>query len=278
MKNERAAWLFFWLLLAINAVSIFGYATFTLHPELLAQSPWAARVFGFTYAVFARAQILIAFLSIVFMLVARTGLAWVPSLVAVLALSLASEVIGVGYGVPFGRYEYTELLGPKVAGVPYLIPISWFFMAVVCYRLALHLSRHRPSRVFRCLAAALLLSAWDLTLDPAMSHLSPFWVWAEKGVYYGSPLLNLFGWFVTGVVLMASFEVLRSRRWVEKLTPEYATAFYAANLMLPLGLVICSKLWGAVAVSAGAYALIGAWVMARAKWIPPVAVAPNPGT
>jgi uncharacterized membrane protein len=265
MPSIRKARFLFWVLIALNAISIFGYATYSLNPELLAQSPWAARIFGYSYAFFARAQILVAFFATAFLLHGSVGWRWLPSLYWVVGLSLASEVTGVAFGVPFGRYSYTDLLGPKILEVPVLIPMSWYFMTIACLRIAGDLDKKRTSAFFRIVVAASLLSAWDLTLDPAMSNLSPFWVWEETGIYYGSPLLNLFGWFVTGLVLMAALELTQTWKWLDRISPRYAYAFYGANLMLPVGLVLCSKLFGPLAVSTVAYLLLGIWAKARGR-------------
>jgi uncharacterized membrane protein len=265
LSLHSSAYACFWILIALNAISIFGYATYSLNPQFLAQSPWAAEIFGYTYAFFARAQILVAFAATAFLLTARTGSQWFPSLAWVIGISLASEVCGVAFGVPFGKYSYTDLLGPQLGHVPLLIPMSWYFMAVACFRIADSLSTKRPSAFFRILVAAFLLSAWDLTLDPAMSALSPFWVWEERGIYYGSPLLNLFGWFVTGLVLMTTLELLQTRRWLYKVTEKEAYFFYGANLMLPVGLVMCSQLAGPLFVSAAAFGIVWLWSTVRLR-------------
>ena len=42
---------------------------------------------------------------------------------------LAIEALGVATGVPFGEYDYSGDLGPKLAGVPLVIPLAWTWMA-----------------------------------------------------------------------------------------------------------------------------------------------------
>jgi len=51
----------------------------------------------------------------------------------------------------------------------------------------------------------------DLLFDPAMSRVTSYWVWADKGQYYGMPWSNLLGWAMTDFVLLV---ILR------KLAPE----------------------------------------------------------
>jgi putative membrane protein len=51
-------------------------------------------------------------------------------------------------------------------------------------------------------ATAALLVAVDLVLDPAAVVLN-IWVWVEPGPYYGIPITNYIGWFLTAII--ASF-------------------------------------------------------------------------
>mgnify|MGYP003346432674 CR=1 FL=1 len=81
-----------WLLgsvFGVNAVSVFGFATFGLHSELLGRWPWAAPVFGQAYPFFARVQIALAFLALAVALFRTCGTRWLPSLIAVSVKRLA---------------------------------------------------------------------------------------------------------------------------------------------------------------------------------------------
>jgi uncharacterized membrane protein len=107
-----------------------------------------------------------------------------------------------------------------------------------------------------------ILLSWDLALDPAMSLTTKYWIWGTDGPYYGMPLLNLFGWFVTGVALMVVFEAMRVDRWIGALSVPWLIAYYGANLLLPVGMAIAAGLGGAVAATAVALGV--AWLIARA--------------
>ena len=117
-----------------------------------------------------------------------------------------------------------------------------------------------------------ILLSWDLVLDPAMSLATKYWVWGTNGPYYGMPLLNLFGWFVTGVALMVVFASTRVDRWVGELSAPWLIGYYGANLLLPVGMAIAAGLGGAVAATAVTVeiedeekpALSAAWLVARA--------------
>jgi putative membrane protein len=251
----------------VSIASLAGFATFSLHPELLVESGVSAATYGRILVIAPRAQIIIAAAALILFLVRRVRTRWLGAFVAVYLISLGAELAGTTVGLPFGPYRYTDGLGAKWFGhVPALIPVSWFMMALPSYAIA---SRRFPAGARRAGGAALarvvlasfILLSWDLALDPAMSFATKYWVWSADGPYYGMPWLNLFGWFVTGVVLMIAFAAMRADAWVEDLPVGWLVAFYGANLLLPVGMSAAAGLWGAVAATAAALGV--AWMTAR---------------
>jgi putative membrane protein len=232
---------------AVSALSLAGVAVFARHPERLGASPSAARVYGWMLAVAPKAQILVAFAAAALVLFRHAGGRWLGAFGAVYLVSLASELAGTTIGLPFGPYHYTDGLGLKWLGhVPVVIPLSWFYMALASYAIARDRWPNGVDRVRRAVFAASALLAWDLTLDPAMSLVTPYWIWGTAGPNYGMPLLNLAGWFVTGLALMTTLTVLRADRWLERVPTAWLLGFYGANLLLPLGLCVIAGLYGAV--------------------------------
>jgi uncharacterized membrane protein len=250
-----------WALVALylfTAAAVAGYATFGLHPRLLATRPEAARFYSTAFTFFPRAQVLLAVGVLGLTLTRRTGTRWLPAFLACYTISLASELSGTTVGLPFGPYHYGDQLGIKWFGhVPLLIPLSWFSMALPSYALARAAlpARARDERAGRALivvSASLVLLAWDVALDPAMSWLTSYWVWGRAGAYYGMPLLNLVGWYVTGLALMAALSWLRVDSWMARLPLRWLAGFYLANLLLPLGMLAAAGLWPAVLLSVAA--------------------------
>jgi uncharacterized membrane protein len=251
--TERLTRAALWVLCAFTAFTLAGYASFGLHPRLLARFPEAAPIYGLAFRGFAVGHVLVAGSVLVLFLTLRAGRRWLPAFASLYAISLSSELLGTRLGIPFGDYGYTELLGIKWFGlVPLVIPLSWFFMALPSYALALRALPAPDAAGRRVLLASLLLASWDLALDPAMSHATKYWVWGEAGPYYGMPLLNLFGWYVTGLLLMGALAALRAETWLRALSPRWLAGFYLANLALPLGMSAAAGLWGAVAATVGA--------------------------
>ena len=247
------------LVYVVSILSLVGFVGFGLHPERLAAAPSAAAVYGWMLLWAPRAQILVAFAALALFLTRHTGARWLPALGAVYLLSLLSELAGTTVGLPFGPYHYTDGLGPKWLGhVPVLIPLSWFFMALPSYAIARW--RFPTSIAARVVAGSLVLLSWDLALDPAMSLVTKYWVWGVDGPYYGMPILNLVGWYVTGLVLMIALSALRADRWIARLPLRWLVGFYGANLLLPIGMSAAAGLSGAVAATVAA--MLVCWFVA----------------
>ena len=255
-RDGRAERIGLWALWLFTLAAVGGFAVFGRHPELVMRLPNAAPVYAQAFTFFPRAHVLLAFAVLALALVRHAGLRWLPALAACYAISLTSELLGTTVGLPFGPYHYTDGLGIKwFAHVPVLIPLSWFFMALPSWILARRLApaalRARPvGRALGILCGSLVLLAWDLALDPAMSGVTKYWVWGSSGPYYGMPLLNLAGWYVTGLVLMGALSMLSVDEWSTQLpSTSWLLLFYGANLALPLGMVAAAGLWPAVLVS-----------------------------
>lgn len=238
------------LLYVFTAAAVSGYAVFALHPELLPDTRLAASVYRSSFPLFAQGHIVLSALVLAAALVPRGGAGWLPAFAAVCGVSFVSEHMGTGYGIPFGEYAYTGLLGAKLGGrVPFLIPVSWFLMAVPSYALARYGFPRKDQLAPRLALSTAFLVAWDLALDPAMSFLTPYWVWGDPGAYYGMPAVNLLGWAVTGVVLMSLLEALGARERVALVPVGWMAAYWAAVALMPLGMLAAAGAWGAVALT-----------------------------
>jgi len=135
-------------------------------------------------------------------------------LISSFVLALTLEYLGSSYGFLFGEYDYTARLGPKLLGkVPAIIPIAWFMMLYPSWMTAGHLlassSREGALRssAARVGIAALAMTAWDLSLDPRMVA-DGNWVWRTAGPYFGIPLSNYAGWFVTAAAIYVIWQAI----------------------------------------------------------------------
>ena len=132
-------------------------------------------------------------------------------LVSGFGIALLFEYLGSAHGLIFGEYDYTDLLGPRAFGVPVLIPAAWFMMLYPSWEIAGVLApKHRTARA---LIAAAAMTAWDLSLDPRMVA-DGAWIWPTGGVYFGIPLSNFAGWFVTATLIFAVWSLINRTQHV----------------------------------------------------------------
>jgi uncharacterized membrane protein len=180
-------------------------------------------------------------------------------LALVFGVSLLFESVGVATGWVYGPYHYTDQLGPKFLGlVPYLIPVAWFMMSYPSFVIADRLVPSAWKRWQRLLSVAaiggLVMTAWDLVMDPIMVA-SGHWVWDTHGAYFGIPLQNFWGWWLTIFTTFALY------LWIgDKTAKPVQTNFdrlaLASYLITALGIVI-----GAFQSGTGNLALIGLFAM-----------------
>ncbi|MGF1531988.1 MAG: carotenoid biosynthesis protein [Puniceicoccaceae bacterium] len=119
--------------------------------------------------------------------------------VAIAVVAGAAEWLGVTTGVLFGHYVYTAAWGPLLAStLPLSVPLAWYCLVLPLQRVVL--GDLRP--VVSVPLGAALLVVCDLVLDPVATLLRGYWTWPAGGPYYGVPLSNFVGWFITGLLVM----------------------------------------------------------------------------
>ncbi|MCY3630094.1 MAG: carotenoid biosynthesis protein [Rhodothermaceae bacterium] len=245
-------WLGLSLLWLFTVTALTGYGSFGLHPRLLARFPESANFYPTAFLVFSRGHVIFALLVLAGLLTPRIGFKWLPALMVTYAISLGMELMGTYTGFPFGGYEYTGLLGYRIANlVPLLIPFSWFMMAFPAYVLA---RRMASGKIMVWVLGAVLLTIWDLTLDPAMSDLTPYWRWDQLGPYYGMPLVNLLGWLGTGFLIMIGFHALNVGKLADRIPTPIMEIYYITVIVLSLGMTILAGYWLAVILTLAAFA------------------------
>lgn len=128
------------------------------------------------------------------------------------------ENLGVITGFPYGRYYFTDVMGPKLWNVPILLGLAYVGMAYLSWTLACVILGGMKSpvvggRVITIpLVAGFLMVAWDLSQDPVWATILRCWVWQNGGAYFGVPLSNFLGWYLTVYIIYQLFALyLRGR-------------------------------------------------------------------
>ena len=133
------------------------------------------------------------------------------------------EAYGLHHSWLFGTYYYTELLGPRLAGVPLVVPLAYFMMMYPSYVITnlmvfghpvMTMATTLPRVAAVSLLTALVMTAWDLTNDPLMADQVKAWVWPLGGPYFNIPLQNFRGWIL--VVFIVVFGCRITERFVAR--------------------------------------------------------------
>lgn len=97
------------------------------------------------------------------------------------------ELLSITTGYPFGSYVYTNALGPKIGPIPAFIPLLWSSLSFF------------SMEAFGPLLMPLAMVFLDLSFDPRFSGI--LWKWTVPTQYFGDPISNFVGWFVTSALI-----------------------------------------------------------------------------
>jgi len=127
-------------------------------------------------------------------------LGWKRGVLILTVLSLYAfgfEYLAITTGFPYGRFSYTEKIGFRLGGqVPWTVAFAWVPLILASYGLA---QRFVQVRWCQIVLSAIFLVLIDLVLDPGAVALK-FWIWESNGPFYGVPVSNFVGWFLSGLV------------------------------------------------------------------------------
>jgi len=128
-----------------------------------------------------------------------------------LVVSNIFENLGVATGFPFGNYHYTDALGPKLGYVPLMIGPAYLGVGYMSWVIGTILvgDVKRGAGALSTFAtpfiAAFVMVLWDLSLDPGAATDGKWWIWHDGGGFFGVPLQNFLGWYLTVFVFMQLF-------------------------------------------------------------------------
>lgn len=140
-------------------------------------------------------------------------------------VAFTAEALGVNFGLVFGKYYYTEVLGVQLFGVPLLAALAWepIVYAAFCISDLVSplvsalpgVSGLRPSIIWPAVIGAFATTAWDMMIDP-IAVSQGWWVWVEGGPYVpyvanGVPIQNFIGWLVVAFSINLLYRFLTER-------------------------------------------------------------------
>lgn len=140
-----------------------------------------------------------------------------------------SELCSIHTGFPYGSYYYIEETRGReiwVLGVPLMDSVSYVFLAYASYSLALFViapirrlkwtiylleTKQIRNSLFAALLGAVLFVYLDIIIDPVALQgdhwfLGLIYGYPDGGIYFGVPLSNFAGWFLTGFLMILAFQ------------------------------------------------------------------------
>jgi len=160
--------------------------------------------------------------------------------VIALPLGWFAEEMGASYGWFFGSYDYTPVLGPQLGSVPMVIPLMWFALCYTGYVMANLIVWQVPAdgatsvrrSIVMAFLAALIVTAYDLGVDPYMVYKLKAWIMVERdGGWFGETLQGFAGWMLVAFSIVFVFRLMGRRS-----APSSAPPARMRDVLVPLGL------------------------------------------
>lgn len=147
-----------------------------------------------------------------------------------------SESLSLRTGIPFGHYYFTSVMGPKIFDLPVLLVLAYLGIGYCSWVLSLLILRYRDvpltgARIVVLPAlASFIMLAWDLSMEADWSTVDKAWIWRDGGVFFGVPVSNFLGWYLTAYIFYQTF-ALYCAKW-QALRPKLPRSYWAAAILL----------------------------------------------
>jgi putative membrane protein len=162
-------------------------------------------------------------------------------LILISLYATAIEATSVLTGFPYGFFEYSDVLGTKIADVvPWAVSFGWVPLVIGA---GILISRATQNFWLRWFLGVVLLVSSDLVLDPGAVALE-FWTWIPAGIYYTVPLVNYFGWLFSSTIGLGLFFYFFSSDCITRL-PNFCTWTLIWGNMFWIGVTLTAGMYGA---------------------------------
>jgi uncharacterized membrane protein len=181
------------------------------------------------------------------------------------------ESLSLRTGFPFGHYFFTGLMGPQLLRLPVLLALAYVGMCYLSWIVALLILgyQNKPLSgrqiVLLPLIAGFVMVAWDLAMDPVWANIDHAWVWKSGGSYFGVPVSNFLGWYLTVYVFYQLFALYLRRRPTLSRPPAHwrlPVLFYGASAVGNLLLAVPSETPAVVTDPSGAQWMVSGIIKA----------------
>ena len=122
----------------------------------------------------------------------------------IFSIGMIAEILGVNYGLIFGKYDYGDNLGLKLLGVPLLIGLNWVVLTFICGSISNHFIKNKYLSI---VVAIILMLLIDITLEPIAPILD---YWEFSGSV--APIQNYIGWAFTSLLTLSIYQFFYSKK------------------------------------------------------------------
>jgi uncharacterized membrane protein len=165
---------------------------------------------------------------------ARDGAARsVAMFVCAVVIANIAEMTSIATGFPFGLYHHNAAMGPQFNTVPLIVGPAFFGVCYAAWCMASLVTGVRENEtklttlLLTSVLAALFAVGADICADPLGATLANSWTFQGGGEYFGVPVSNFVGWFLTTFAIFISFSALSA------LMPSRSAAPSQLHLSLP---------------------------------------------
>lgn len=156
------------------------------------------------------------------------------------SLGWFAEQMGSSRGWFFGRYTYTDVLGPQLLDVPVVIPLMWFTLTYAGYVISNLIVWQSPvdgapglgNAAMLSFLAAMIVTAFDLGADPYFVYTLKAWIMAKTdGAWFGETVQGFFGWVLVAFAITFSFRMSARHLRLQAVSP-----FLRRHALVPLAI------------------------------------------
>ena len=122
----------------------------------------------------------------------------------IFSIGMIAEILGVNYGLIFGKYDYGDNLGLKLLGVPLLIGLNWVVLTFICGSISNHFIKNKYLSIVVGIIFMLII---DITLEPIAPTLD---YWEFSGSI--APIQNYIGWAFTSLLTLSIYQFYYSSK------------------------------------------------------------------
>lgn len=122
----------------------------------------------------------------------------------IFSIGMIAEILGVNYGLIFGKYDYGDNLGLKLLGVPLLIGLNWVVLTFICGSISNHFIKNKYLSIVVGIIFMLII---DITLEPIAPTLD-YWEFSVSI----APIQNYIGWAFTSLMTLSIYQFYYSSK------------------------------------------------------------------